>query len=91
MNLISMAALNGAVNTVKTLAELGVDVNHMDKRGMTPLLWAATLEYPNVSLVRNLLQAGADPAIKGKSGVTAASQARKYANRDVLAVLESPK
>ena len=91
MNLIGMAALNGDGDTIKTLADLGVDVNHVDKHGMTPLLWAATLEYPNVSLVRNLLAAGADPAIKGKNGVTAVSQARKYGNRDVLAVLQPPK
>ena len=91
MNLIGMAALSGDGETVKTLAELGVDVNHVDKHSMTPLLWAATLEYPNVSLVRNLIAAGADPAIKGKNGVTAVSQARKYANHEVLAVLQPPR
>ena len=91
MNLMGMAALNGDGETVKTLAELGVDVNHVDKHGMTPLLWASTLEYPNAMVVRNLLAAGADPTIKGQHGITAVSQARKYANREVLAVLQSPK
>jgi ankyrin repeat protein len=73
---------------VKVLAELGADVNHADKRGMTPLLWASALEHANPKLIENLLAAGADPKIAGKNGVTAASQAGKYSNREALAVLK---
>jgi len=80
--------LGGDANTVRVLAELGADVNHVDKRGMTPLIWASTLEFANAKLIENLLAAGADPKIPGKNGVTAISQAEKYSNREALAALK---
>jgi ankyrin repeat protein len=88
VNQVASAALNGDANTVRVLAELGADVNHIDKRGMTPLIWASTLEHANAKLVENLLAAGADPKITGKNGVTAVSQAEKYSNREALAALQ---
>jgi len=87
VNLAGLAALNDAAGAVKALAGLGVDVNHVDHRGMTPLLWASTVEFGTGKVAEALLASGADSRIKGKNGVTARSQAEKYNNRAVLSAV----
>ena len=53
---------------VRLLIENGVDVNHADDSGITPLHWA--VEYDNEEAVRLLLDAGACTESSDSSGET---------------------
>jgi uncharacterized protein len=63
-------------NVVQHLIKLGVDVNARDRRGWTPLHYAARTKSPaaNPSLstacVRLLIDAGADVNVEDKDGIT---------------------
>jgi len=53
-------------------------VNAVDPRGMTPLLYAASADFGDSSMVDLLLKMGASPAARTKEGLTAQDLARKY-------------
>lgn len=54
------------------------DINHVDKLGYTPLLWAASMDFGESTMLRTLLRAGADPESRTKDGLTALQLALKY-------------
>jgi uncharacterized protein len=87
-SVLTQAALSGHTSVVRLLTKLGAEPNHYDKRGMTPLLWASTLEYASADTLQALLAAGPDPHAKGKSDVTALSQAQKYGNTEAAELLQ---
>jgi hypothetical protein len=53
-------------------------VNAVDRFGYTPLLYAADIDFGDAETATVLLQAGADPTAKHKSGKTALMLARDY-------------
>ena len=55
------------------LIDQGADVNALDQRGRTPLIWAAIAGRD--ASVDTLLENGADPVIADADGKTAASYA----------------
>jgi ankyrin repeat protein len=77
---VSAAALSGHASVVRQLVKLGAKPDPADNRGMSPLLWASTIEFRSAITVEALLEAGADPNRRSKSGLTPISQARKYGN-----------
>jgi ankyrin repeat protein len=85
------AAAYGGYDTVKILLDAGAKVNAQDVRGMTPLMLAIGTDRPDVSVVRLLLERGADANVKSKAGETAADWARKFNNAPVLDALGLPK
>ena len=66
---IDRAALFGRADMVKLLGRLGGNPNTFDKRGMTPLIWASTIEFGNAETVSKLLAAGAQADLAGRGGV----------------------
>ncbi|SFS67172.1 Ankyrin repeat-containing protein [Zhouia amylolytica] len=65
-----MAIVNGDVETVKKLIELGADVNQKSSNGMTPAMFAA--RYNRCEILQLLIAKGADLKVKdSKFGRTA--------------------
>jgi hypothetical protein len=63
---LSMAATNGDIETVRTLLELGADVNYKEKN-ITALYRAVFAKINGKEIVTMLLEAGADPDLQGES------------------------
>ena len=85
------ASERGHVDYVRRVVRTGIDVNHVNDLGWTALLEAVILgdgsrRYQQI--VRVLLDAGADPAIADKNGVTALQHARSTGQAGVARVLE---
>ncbi|MDX2451416.1 ankyrin repeat domain-containing protein [Desulfosarcina sp.] len=73
----------------KFLLSNGAEVNvRSKKKGFTALMLAASAG--NVELVQQLLEKGADPAIKDNFGVSAAAMAKKRGKTAVVSILSDP-
>ena len=83
-----MFAVKGShVETVKYLLENGADIDaRSTKRGFTALITAAAVG--NESVVRLLLEHGADKNIAERTGDTALDRARQYEHPDIAELLE---
>ncbi len=81
---LGWAAIGNQTAVAKILIERGANVNHVDAKGMTPLLYAASIDFGNASMIQLLLKSGANPGARTKEGMTAAEIARKYGHRQVL-------
>jgi len=79
------AILQGDINTVKTLIELGEDVNQKSL-DMTPAMFAA--RYNKAEILELLIANGADLSIKNDKGYTAKKLAKLSNATDALAVLD---
>jgi ankyrin repeat protein len=58
---------------------------------MTPLLYAASIDFGGSAMIDLLLQSGARPDARTKDGLTALDLARKYHLTHLLASLEGPR
>ena len=75
--------------TAKFLLSNGAEVNvRSKKKGYTALMLAASAG--NVELVQQLLEKGADPAIKDNFGVSATAMAKKRGKTAVVSILSDP-
>lgn len=84
------ASERGHVDYVRRVVQVGIDVNHVNDLGWTALLEAVILgdgSRPYVEIVTALLEAGADPAIADKEGVTALQHARNKGFDEIAEVL----
>jgi ankyrin repeat protein len=90
------AARAGDLAGIRAALEKGVDVNLRDEAGMTPLMHAARGERPilgspppvdHPDAVRLLLDAGADPEARSKSGQNALILAARYGRAGTVALL----
>ena len=69
MSLLAWACVAGAKQKVSFLLAQGANPNIKCNDGRTPLMYAASNDYPEI--IRVLLKAGADPKIGDKTGWTA--------------------
>jgi ankyrin repeat protein len=91
ITILSWAVIGNRIDMARLLIERGADVNHEDKKGMTPLLYAASIDFGDSAMVELLLKSGARTSARTKEGLTALDLARKYKNRHLLASLETPR
>jgi N-acyl-D-amino-acid deacylase len=75
-------------STVSALLAKGANVNAVDVRDMTPLMFAVANERPNLETVRRLIAAGANLNVKDVYGDTALDWARKFAIPEVVSTLQ---
>ena len=78
------AVLGDQVEMAKFLIAKGADVNHVDGNGMTPLLYAASIDFGSPAMIDMLLKAGARTDMKTKQGQTALELARQYKHTHLI-------
>ncbi|BEI83259.1 hypothetical protein CcaverHIS002_0311270 [Cutaneotrichosporon cavernicola] len=85
------ASERGHVDYVSRVVQTGINVNHVNHLGWTALLEAVILGdggERHVEILKILLDAGADPGIKDKDGVSALKHARERGYAEMVRVLE---
>jgi ankyrin repeat protein len=87
INLLHWAAITNRPAVIPVLAEAGVPIDATDDNGFTPLMYAATIDFGDAEVLRALLNAGADKAIRNSEGRTALAQARRYHHSILAAAL----
>ncbi|MEK6325325.1 MAG: ankyrin repeat domain-containing protein [Acidobacteriota bacterium] len=86
ISILGLATIGNHTATVQALLRLGAKVNHVDNYGMTPLLYAASINYGDTAVLEKLIAAGADLKAKTKEGLTALDLAKSY-NHETMADL----
>jgi len=84
---LGRAVVNNHVELVKLLLAKRAKVNQVDGLGMTPLLYAATVDFADPTITQMLLDAGADQKAKDKQGRTSLELAKEYKHGAVEGVL----
>ena len=77
-----------------TLDHTSIDIDHVNELGWTALLEAVILGEGSKRwqrIVRKLLEAGADPAIADKEGVTPLQHARKRGHTEIAKIIQGAK
>ncbi|MEE6486376.1 hypothetical protein FKM82_014588 [Ascaphus truei] len=87
--LMRVSAITGNTNVALCLIEAGADVNTKDADGKTPLM-VATLNN-HESLVRLLIEKGANCDIKTEYGITIPDMAKAFNRQNVLLIFEEMK
>jgi uncharacterized protein len=86
--LLDMAVTGNQTEIARLLIARGADVNHVDKLGMTPLLYAASIDFGDAGMIEVLLRSGARTDTRTKEGLNALDLVRKYGHDHLLAPLE---
>ena len=86
--LLDDAVIANRVDVARLLIARGANVNAVDKNGMTPLMYAASIDYGDSAMIDLLVKAGASREARTKDGLTAGELARKYEHVHVLKSLE---
>jgi ankyrin repeat protein len=88
ISLLSATVLGNDTKMIRTLLALGAHVNEIDEHSLTPLMHAALIDYGDTEVVQLLLEAGADPSVKSKDGLTALDLARRAGHTAIARALE---
>jgi ankyrin repeat protein len=84
---LGAAVINNHAGVVQALIARGAQVNHVDKLGMTPLLYAASIDFGDTAVIEKLIAAGADLKAKNKQGQTALDLANSYNHQAIASLL----
>jgi hypothetical protein len=87
LSALSLSAAGGNTEVVRALLEGGADVNVVDMRGTTPLMFAVATDHPNREIIAMLLSRKPDLTIRSKAGETALDWALKFQDGGVLAAV----
>jgi len=79
---------SNASAVVKALLDAGANVNAKDGRNMTALMVAVSTNHQNPSIIRMLLDRGADASVQSNAGETAGDWAQKLASPTGLEMLK---
>ncbi len=87
---LERAVMGNQLEIARVLLKHGANVNHVGRTGMTPLLYAASIDFGDSAMVDLLLKSGAHRTAVTRDGATALDLARKYRNMHLTAALETP-
>ncbi len=87
ISVLGWATIANSARMVQSLLSRGAQVNHVDNFGMTPLLYAASIDFGDTAVLEKLIAAGADVSAKNKEGLTALDLARTYRHQALASVL----
>jgi ankyrin repeat protein len=87
ISVLSWATIGNNAGMVKSLLARGAQVNHVDNFGMSPLLYAASVDFGDTSVLEKLIAAGADLSAKNKEGLTALDLAKNYRHQALANLL----
>ena len=88
ITMLGRCALNNDVEMARMLIARGANVNVVDKLGMTPLLWAANIDFGDAAMIDLLLKSGARADAKNKDGLTPLELARQHGHTNLIPALE---
>jgi ankyrin repeat protein len=88
ITMLGRSVLNNEIEMARMLIARGANVNSVDKLGMTPLLWAANIDFGDAVMVSLLLQSGARADVRNKDGLTPLELARKLGHASLIPALE---
>ena len=74
-------------DAVQALLARGAQVNWVDNFGMTPLLYAASVDFGDTAVLERLIAGGADLKAKNKQGQTALDLAKNYNHSMAVSLL----
>jgi ankyrin repeat protein len=77
---LERAVLANEIDIARLLIARGANVNHLSHTGMTPLLYAASIDFGDSGMIELLLKSGARKDAVTKEGLSAAALAGKYGN-----------
>lgn len=86
--LLDSAIVANRVDIARLLIERGANVNFVDEKGMTPLMYAASIDFGDSAMIDLLIKSGAKRDVKSKDGLTAGELAKKYEHAHMLKNLE---
>src|SRR5260370_2565955 len=82
-----MMAPTSSPEAVQLLIDAGANVNARDGRGMTPLMFAAASDKPDLAILRILLSSGADQDVQSALHERARDWAAKFNQPEVMKLL----
>ena len=85
LSCLHLAAYHGHAELVGLFLDQGMDVNHLNGKKDTALLWAA--RWGHNSIVNALIDRGADPEVKNDKGSTALYWAVRYEHSKTVELL----
>jgi ankyrin repeat protein len=88
ITMVGRAALNNDIGMARMFIARGASVNVVDKLGMTPLLWAANIDFGDPAMIELLLQSGARVDVRNTDGLTPLELARKFGHTNLIPALE---
>ena len=88
ITMLGRSVLNNEVEMARMLIARGANVNVVDKQGMTPLLWAANVDFGDTAMIELLLKSGAKADARNKDGLTPLELARKHGHTTLIPVLQ---
>ena len=88
ITLLHWATITNRPEAIPLLAAAGLSVDAADGRGYTPLMYAASIDFGEMEVLRTLLAAGADTRATNEDGRTALDLARRHGHRQMAAALE---
>src|SRR5262245_35396551 len=88
ITMLGRCALNNDVEMARMLIARGANVNVVDKLGMTPLLWAANIDFGDAAMLDLLLKSGARADAKNKDAPTPLELARQHGHTNLITALE---
>ena len=87
INLLHWAVIANRSAVIPVLIQAHVPLNETDANGYTPLMYAATIDFGDTNVMKELLKAGADRSIRNPEGRTPLAQARHFRHAQLEAVL----